>query len=134
MKKMFTLLSGLLLAVAVMAADRRPVVTVNSMKNYKIVIDGKAYFSNSSVLSITNLRNGYHSIQVFEMRRGFYDRRERMVASTSFSLRRNDVRIFIGRFGDIRIKEIKNHGRFERNDRGFDDRDWDRRDDDNRRF
>lgn len=150
MKKMFTLFSGLLLAVAVMAADRRPVVTVNSMKNYKIVIDGKAYFSGNSSIHIANLRNGYHFIQVFEMRRGYFERRERLVASTSFSLRRNDVRILIDYFGNIRIKERKGYGRFERDDRDWNDRDMDRdrdndrdqdrnrdrdrRDDDNRRF
>lgn len=134
MKKMFTLLSGLLMAVAVMAADRRPVVTVNSMKNYKVVIDGKAYFSNNSQISIANLGRGNHFIQVFEMRRGYFERRERLISSTSFTLRKNDVRIFIDRFGDIRIRELKSNGRFERDDRDWDDRDRDRRDDDHRRF
>lgn len=134
MKKMFTLLSGLFMAVAVMAADRRPVVTVNSMKNYKVVIDGKAYFTNNSHISIANLGRGYHFIQVFEMRRGYFERKERLVSSTSFTLRKNDLRIFINRFGDIRIREFKSKGRFERDDRDWDDRDRDRRDDDHRRF
>ena len=120
---MFTLLSGLLLAVAVMAADHRPVVTVNSMKNYKIVIDGRTYFSNYNGISINNLGRGQHFIQVFEMRRGYYERRERLVASTSFSLRKNDVRIFIDRFGDIRIREMRGFGRFERDDHDWNDRD-----------
>lgn len=133
MKKMFTLLSGLLLAVAVMAADRRPVVTVNSMKNYKVVIAGKAYFTSNSSINIANLGRGHHFIQVFEMRRGYFERRERLVSSASFLLRKNDVRIFIDRFGDIRIREFKRDRFFERHD----DRDWDdrdRRSDDRRRF
>lgn len=141
MKKMFTLLSGLLLAVAVMAADRRPVVTVNSMKNYKIVIDGRTYFSNNNGIHINNLGRGHHFIQVFEMRRGYYERRERLVASTTFSLRKNDVKILVDYFGQIRIRELKGFGRFERDDHDWDDRDRDRdndrdrdRRDDNRRF
>lgn len=141
MKKIFTLVSGLLLAVAVMAADRRPVVTVSSLKNYKIVIDGKAYFSNSSDLRIANMRGGHHSIQVFEMKRGYFERRERMVASTSFRLTGQDISIRIGYFGNISIREINRHGRFDRFDRDDDrDNDWDRdkkrdrRHDDNRQF
>ncbi len=131
MKKMFTLVSGLLLAVAVMAADRRPVVTVNSMKNYKIVIDGRTYFSNDNSIRISHLDKGFHSIKVFEMRRGYFERRERLVASKSFNLRRNDVRILVDRFGNISIRELNGKGRFDRDD---DYRDRDRWDDDNRRF
>lgn len=130
MKKMFTLLSGLFLSFALLAADPRPVVTLTSMSNYKVVIDGKAFFTNNSQISLRNLSRGYHSIQVFEMRRGYYQQRERMVSSSSFFLKRNDVRIFINRYGDVRIKEIKGFGRFER-----DDDDWyerDRHDDDHR--
>lgn len=127
MKKMFTLVSGLLMAVVLMAADRRPVVTVNTMDNFRIVIDGKSYFSNRNSLHIANLSRGPHSIQVYEMRRGFYDRRERLITSTTFFLRKNDLRILVGRMGDVRIREARNRGRFER-----DDDDWyerNRRDD-----
>ncbi len=131
MKKMFTLVSGLLLAVAVMAADRRPVVMVSSMKNYKIFIDGRTYFSNDNSLRISHLNKGFHSIKVFEMRRGYFERRERLVASKTFNLRRHDVRILIDRFGNISIREINGHGRFDRDD---DYRDRDRWEDDNRRF
>ena len=126
MKKMFTLLSGLFLSIALLAADHRPVVTLSSMSNYKVVIDGKAFFTNNSQISLRNLSKGYHSVQVFEMRRGYYQQRERMVSSSSFFLKRNDIRIFINRFGDVRIKEVNGFGRFER-----DDDDWYERDRDN---
>lgn len=145
MKKMFTLLSGLLLTFAVFAGDRRPVVTLTSMSNFKIVIDGRVYFSNRSQIHIGNLQRGYHDIQVYEMRRGYYQQRERLISSERFFLRKNDVRIFINRFGDLRIREIRNYDRFERDDdwndrdRGRDrnndrDRDRDRWDDDRPRF
>lgn len=130
MKKMFTLLSGLFLSFALLAADPRPVVTLTSMSNYKVVIDGKAFFTNNSQISLRNLSKGYHSVQVFEMRRGYYQQREKLVSSSSFFLKRNDIRILINRSGDVRIKEIKGFGRFER-----DDDDWYERDghDDNDR-
>ena len=130
MKKMFTLLSGLFLSFALLAADPRPVVTLTSMSNYKVVIDGKAYFTNNSQISLRNLSKGYHRIQVFEMRRGYFQQREKMISSSSFLLKRNDIRILINRLGDVRIKEIKGFGRFER-----DDDDWYERDghDDNDR-
>lgn len=131
MKKMFTLVSGLLLAVAVMAADRRPVVMVNSMKNYKIVIDGRSYFSNDNSIRISHLNKGFHTIRVFEMRRGYFDRRERLVATSSFNLRRHDVRITIDRFGRIHVRELKGNRRFDRYD---DFRERDRWENDNRRF
>jgi hypothetical protein len=153
MKKIFTLVAGLLMAVVVFAADRRPMVTVNSMKNYKIVIDGRSFFGRNTSINIANLRDGRHTIQVFEMQRAAYGRRtvERMVASTSFRVDRKDVVINIDNRGHLSIREMKRHGngRFERrdNDRDWDNnRDWNRnedrdydyddrdRRDDNRRF
>ena len=119
---------GLALTAVVFAADRRPDVTIVSMKKYEIVIDGKAYFSNNRVMNIDNLRNGRHSIQVYEMNnRGFSKfQRKRLVTSKSFQLRNNDVKITIDRFGHLTITEE----RFGRGDRfGKDDKDWNDRND-----
>jgi len=146
MKKIFTLVTGLLMAVALMAADRRPVVTVKSMKNYKIVIDGRTYFTNNSRLRVPYMQSGWHSIQVFEMRRGYFFRRERLVSSERFILRNHDVDITINYFGKVQIREDRDFGRFDHDDRdrgrwddkGRDnrgrDRDMDRRGSDDRRF
>jgi len=105
MKKIVTLLSSLLLAVAVMAAGQRPVVTVSSRKQYKIAIDGRAYFIHNNNIRIASLNRGYHNVQVFEMRRGYFERRETMISSLSFILRKNDVWITVDRLGGIRIRE-----------------------------
>lgn len=137
MKKIFTLFAGLLMTVALFAADRRPTITVSSDKNYKIVIDGKAYFG--SYINIRpedfcgNRFDGRHSIQVFEMRRGFWNSRERMVASSSFFLSNRDILIKIDWFGNIRFREMGGHRRYDRYD-DYDrrDRDFDRRDNDQR--
>ncbi|MEO6611865.1 MAG: hypothetical protein ABIT05_09850 [Chitinophagaceae bacterium] len=137
MKKIFTLVAGVLFAAAVMAADRRPTVSLNSNNNFKIMIDGKSYFANDMNIRLDNIYGGQHSIKVFEMKRGgFMGRRERLVSSSVFRLGRNDVAIRVDRFGSISIKEKRNNSRF------GDDRDWndyngrdnDRRDDRNNRF
>ena len=44
MKKIFTMCLGLALTAVVFAADRKPDVTIISMKKYEIVVDGKTYF------------------------------------------------------------------------------------------
>ncbi len=141
MKKMFTLFAGLLMTVALFAADRRPVVTVKKEMNYKVVIDGRTYFDNDMTMRLSNLQYGRHTIKVYEInRRGFFSR-ERLVAVSAFRLDNNDLRIRIDRFGKISIQEKRNFGRFERDDndwndnRGWDNHDnrgYDNRDDHNR--
>jgi len=137
------------LAAVVMAADHRPVVTVKNSSNFKIMIDGRSYFGNDGSIFLDRMNNGYHTIQVFEMRRvGFMGRRERMVDATTFLLGRNDVAIRIDHFGQIAIRERRNFNSWgnNNNDWGRDDRDirddrnwdndhrYDRRDDRYNRF
>ena len=119
MKKIFTLFAGLLMAVSLFAADRRPVVKVNSSKNYKIVIDGRTYFGDDLTLSLDRGYGGRHSIKVFEMRRGYFGQREKLVASSSFQVDRKDVLINIDWFGNISIREKRNQGRYYDNDDRF---------------
>jgi len=64
MKKMFTLLTGLFLTATLMAADRRPVVTINSNNNFKIIIDGKSYFGDNITIRLSELYGNQHSIKV----------------------------------------------------------------------
>lgn len=114
---------GLVVTAAVFAADKRPDVTIISAKKYEIVIDGKSYFSNNRMMSIDNLRKGRHTIQVFEMNKGFsVFKRRHLVTSKAFQLRNNDVKITIDRFGRVEITE-KRFGRD--NKYGKDHRDWD---------
>ena len=138
MKKIFTMCLGLALTAAVFAADRKPDVTIISMKKYEIVVDGRTYYSNSRMMNIDNLRNGRHTIQVYEMsNRGFsIFQRKRLVANRSFQLRNNDVKITIDRFGQLTFTEDKfgRDGRFGNDNRGWDDHnDKNQRDDRNGR-
>jgi hypothetical protein len=148
MKKIFTLFTGLLMAAVVMAADRGPDLTIRNSRNFKIVIDGRAFYSNSTFLKVNNLSRGHHRIEIFETRRSYFGQRERLVNSTSFKMGKDDVRINVDNSGRIQIMRIdddrygrdwNNNGRYddrngrieERNDR---DGRYDRRDDDNRRY
>lgn len=137
MKKIFTMCLGLILTAAVFAADKRPDVTIVSTKKYEIVIDGKTYFSNNRMMSIDNLRKGRHSIQVYEMNRGFsLFKRKQLVASKTFQLRNDDVKITIDRFGHLTIMEEKfgRNNRYDKDKKGWDGHDRNDRNDRDRRF
>src|SRR5689334_12390513 len=109
MKKIFTLFAGLLMGLAVFAADRRPTVTINNdYRNFKIVIDGRTIFGDNITLRLDNSR---HTIKVYEMRRGFFVR-ERLVESKSFRMRDKDIKINVDRFGQVQIFEKRNRGRY----------------------
>jgi len=132
---------GLVLTAAVFAADKRPDVTIISAKKYEIVIDGKTYFSNNRMMSIDNLRNGRHTIQVFEMNRGGFSifKRKQLVTSKAFQLRNNDVKITIDRFGHLTITEDRfgrdnKYGKDQRDDKDWDDHDHNGRDSRGNRF
>ena len=107
MKKIFTLALGLMLTVAMFAADRKPTVTVTSAKRYAIVIDGKQYFTNGNTINISSLLNGRHEVKVYKMKRGFFMNMKRLVASSNFQLRNSDVKIDIDRFGQLQISESR---------------------------
>src|SRR5262250_594719 len=107
MKKIFTLALGLMLTVAMFAADRRPTVTITSEKRFAIVIDGKQYFSNGNTINISSLFDGPHNVKVYKMKRGFLMNAKRLVASSNFQLRNSDVNINIDRFGQLQISESR---------------------------
>jgi hypothetical protein len=139
MKKIFTMCLGLALTAAVFAADRKPDVTIISMKKYEIVVDGRTYHNNNRIMNIDNLRKGRHSIQVYEMNnRGFsIFQRKHLVTSKTFQLRNNDVKITIDRFGHLTIAEDRfgRDDKFGKDDRGWNDRDGkDQRNDRDRKF
>ena len=138
MKKIFTLVVGLMLTVAMFAADRRPTVTITSARRYAIVIDGKQYFSNGNTINISSLYNGRHDVKVFKMKRGFFMNTKRLVASSSFQLRNSDVKIDIDRYGQLQISESRFGRDWNDHDYGkSNDRDHDHgygREDHDRRF
>jgi hypothetical protein len=134
MKRFLTLMAASLLTIAAMAAERRPSVTIRSVNNYEIVVDGRRY-ANDNSFSLSDLRKGKHTIKVYEVSRGLFNVRRKLVSSSSFRLQNNDLYITIDRWGSVRVNEARfdNDRRYDRDDNGRRDRDDDyRRGNDNR--
>ena len=126
MKKIFTLLTGILITLVTFAADR-PTVTLRSNKNYEIVIDGKSYFTQyGRVMNLSHLRSGRHSVQVFELNRHMFRTTRKLVSSSGFRLRNKDIAIVVDPRGNLRITESKFGKDFDRDDRYDNDNDWGR--------
>lgn len=128
MKKIFTLMAGFFLTLAVFAANR-PTVTVKASKNYEIVIDGKSYYSNhGNAIHISNLKNGKHTVKVFEVNQTLFRTSRKLVSSSTFRLTNKDVAITVDRIGKLKIVESKFGNGFDRYDSRDRDRDhdWDR--------
>ena len=123
MKKIFILVAATLFTVAVFAADRRPSVTVQTNKNYEIQIDGKSYFTrNGSVTDISFLRDGKHTITVLKIYQGFFSQKmKKVVSSTTFLMRGNDIDIKVDQFGRVQVNEDTRFGN------GRYDNDWDKK-------
>lgn len=108
MKKIFTLVAASLFTMAAFAADRRPSVTIQANKKFTIVIDGKRYYgSNAGTNSIANLRDGYHTVTVYNSQKGFFKKTKRAIATSTFMLRGNDINIFVDMFGKIQVNESR---------------------------
>jgi hypothetical protein len=124
MKKIFTLMAATFLTIAVFAADRKPVVTLKSSRNYEVIIDGQSYFSSNrnSTMSLAGIRNGQHSIKVYEISKSPFRKFKKLVSASSFQVKRNDIDISVNAIGQISITE----DRFGRDSR---DNGWDKKDD-----
>ena len=132
MKKIFTLVAALFLTVALFAADRRPVIKLNNNNNYKVVIDGRTYFGDDINIRPDYFLRGKHTVKVYEMKRGFFGRTERLVNATTFFMDRDDDIIRIDRNGGIIVREENRNKR----NYGYEKNNRDRYDNDrpNRRF
>ncbi len=124
MKKIFTIVAASLLTMASFAADRRPSVTIQANKKFEIVIDGKSYFSsNAGSISIASLREGYHTVAVYDVQKGFFNRNKKVISSSTFMLRGSDINIFVNMFRKIQVNESKIV-------KDRDDYSWDKKDQD----
>jgi hypothetical protein len=126
MKKIFTLLTAILITVVTFAADR-PTVTLRSTKNYEVVIDGKSYFTQSArVMNLSHLRSGKHTVQVFELNRYMFRTQRKLVSTSGFRLNKKDIVINVDPRGNLRISESKYGKDFDRDGRYDNDNDWGR--------
>lgn len=127
MKKLYTLAVLMMFAVAVSAADRRPMVTVRSNDHYKIVIDGRSFHNYNDAFVIPDVRGGRHTVKVYELRRGLFGFREVLADVATFYVNYNDVVIGVDHRGNINIHEVENryrhdngnhNGWYKKDDRG----------------
>ena len=135
MKTILTFAAGLLLTLSTMAADRPPSVTIQSNRNFEVVVDGRTYRNDNSI-RLDRMRPGMHSIKVYERSRGFFGR-TRLVSAKNFFVRNNDLRITVNYSGYVNIDERRYDRRdrgWDNNDRGWDDNDRNDRDSRNRGF
>jgi hypothetical protein len=141
MKKIFTLIAAGLLTVAAFAADRKPVVSLQTSKKFEVIIDGQSYFSNNrnSTMNLSGIRTGQHSIKVYEVNRSPFRKIKKLVSASSFQLKRNDIDISVNSIGQISITEdrfgrdSRDNGWGKDNDHGYDSHDRDHRNDKNDR-
>jgi hypothetical protein len=144
MKTIFTLLSGLMLSLAVMAAPAAKPKTMLAIQSYgqgdiRVVIDGRRFDPRHHSMTIRNIDFGYHNIKVYRQRNsGLFDifrNRYELVLNKRVLIRPNmAVFISIDRYGRTTIdqEKLRGNGRnFDWNDRNRNGRDidvYDRRD------
>jgi hypothetical protein len=141
MKKIFTLIAAGLLTVGAFAADRKPVVSLQTSKKFEVIIDGQSYFSNNrnSTMNLSGIRSGQHSIKVYEVSKSPFRKFKKLVSASSFQLKRNDIDISVNTIGQISITEDRfgrdgrDNGWGQKDDHGYDSHDRDHRNDKNDR-
>ena len=118
MKTVFIFLASCLIALSSLAGT--VMITLNGNKHYEVVVNGKSYFTNAYNISTTNankstitihdLQNGQHSIQVYRINNNNKRNNGQPLYSSVFTLRPEyDVRINInGNNGRVRINETRN--------------------------
>lgn len=139
MKKMFTLLSALLVSVLVMAGAPQSRLTISSLSNkiLRVVIDGRTVTDrnrNDQTIAVDNLNSGYHSIKIYELRQrqrwgrgndyGYGSDNNYTLTSIydgRFFVRNNyHIDIVVNRFGKVFVDEQFVNGNWN-NDRDDDD-------------
>jgi hypothetical protein len=136
MKTIFTLLSSLILSVAVFAAAPPKKMSMLSIRSasqgdIRVIVDGKRFEPNDNSLVISNLQSGYHTVKVYRQKNGgFYSmfgkRYEVVYNASVFVKPRVILTLSVDRFvRTIASEQFIPSGRG--NGQGRDrDRDWDR--------
>ena len=102
MKTIFTLIAFSFMASVVLAGEKHPTLTVTSTGEYVIIIDGKR-FNNDKKISLTNLQQGKHFIDVFKKRKALFGSKYKLVSSKQFELGKKDLHIDVNFSGYITI-------------------------------
>lgn len=97
-----------LITIASFAAEHRPSVTVRTLGNFEVVIDGRTYAGNG-IMAVDLSRGNQHLVQVYERKAGgfFGARRKKLVTSTTFLSSRNDISITVDFRGQVHVDESR---------------------------
>ena len=102
MKTVLTLIVLSFISSVAFAGEKKPDLTVTSTGEFKIVIDGKA-FDNEKKISLNDLGNGVHYIDVWKKKKGLFGSKYKLVSSKQFELDKKDLHIDVNSTGYIRI-------------------------------
>jgi hypothetical protein len=140
MKTIFTLLSSLILSVAVFAAappKKMSMLSITSLNqgDIRVIVDGKRFEPGDNSLVISNISSGYHTVKIYRQKKGgFYNifgNRYEIVYHASVNVKpRVNLVLTVDRFGRTNASEKfipsgYGGGRGPGRDRDR-DRDWDR--------
>jgi Domain of unknown function (DUF4476) len=144
MKKIFTLLTSLILGMAVFAADARPksTLTIKSVDkaDLKVVVDGRRFEPNHNSIKIQGLDAGYHQVKIYKEKNmglfTIFGKRYEVVFNSSITTKpRTDVTISIDRFNRTTVSNDwgnDNKGRYDHDNKGWStpgQKNWDDEDD-----
>ena len=146
MKTIFTLGSGLLMSIALMATPSKfdwktkSMLTIRSagQGNIRVVVDGKKFDPRHNTIAIRNVQTGYHNLKIYRQRNiGLFEKfrnRYELVFNKSVMIRNNtNLVITIDRFGRPNIDQQKLKGKG-KNYKEYKNRDNDRDFDRNKEF
>lgn len=145
MIRIFTLLALSLFSFSVIAGERPKgsSLVISSFDNsaLRVTIDGRTFNARDNYFAISNVRQGYHTIQIYRSMgsRGIIDifgrNREQLVFNERVFIKKNtEVEISITRNGRAQIHERRLRGRDSRDYRDWDDKSWNDRNDRDDRY
>ncbi len=149
MKTIFTLVSGLLMSIALMATPTNFDWKIKSMLTIKstgqedilVVVDGKRFEPRHNSMVIRNIGTGYHNVKIYRQRNpGIFEKfrnRSELIFNEPVMIRKNiNLLITIDRFGRPYMDQQKIKGNGKNNDwnKHRDGRDFDRNNDNDNNF
>jgi hypothetical protein len=113
MKKMLTFVFASMLVLMVTASANASQVILNSQTNYEINIDGRIYNNGIGSTTITDLNQGAHTINVYQVvSNGLFGigKKRNLVSTQQFNLGTSDVYIDVSQNGQIRVNQNGGYG------------------------
>lgn len=122
MKTIFTLLSSLIMSIAVMAAPKddarqQSMLTVQSADrgDIRVIVDGRRFEPNDNYLRIQSIESGYHDVKVYREKNSglltIFGKRYEVVFSKSIMIKpRTAITLNVDRFGSASVQEARMRG------------------------